>query len=47
MAEDVVRGLGETTDCIFKLRERISSLAAEIIDLSTFQPQTLRGRGKR
>jgi Na+-translocating ferredoxin:NAD+ oxidoreductase RNF subunit RnfB len=46
MAEDVVRGLGETTDCIFKLRERISTLAAEIIDLSRLQPQTLRGRGK-
>ena len=47
MAEDIVRGCGETTDCIFKLRERISTLAADIIDLSTFQPQTLRGRGNR
>lgn len=47
MAEDIVRGYGETTDCIFKLRERISTLAADIIDLSTFQPQTLRGRGNR
>ncbi len=34
MAEDIVRGKGEMTDCIFKLRERILDLSKEISNLS-------------
>ena len=34
MAEDIVRGKGEMTDCIFKLRDRIHDLSKEISELS-------------
>jgi Na+-translocating ferredoxin:NAD+ oxidoreductase RNF subunit RnfB len=44
MAEDIVRGHGETTDCIFKLRERIFSLSAEIHSLSGKIPHTFRSQ---
>lgn len=44
MAEDTVRGQGEVSDCIFKLRESITSLASRIISLSSAQPHTLKGR---
>jgi len=33
MAEDIVRGCGEITDCIFKLREKITLLSSEIYDI--------------
>ena len=33
MAEDIVRKRGEITDCIFKLREKITLLSSEINDL--------------
>lgn len=46
MAEDIVRGNAEVTDCIFKLRERIASLAGEIEGLSRNVPHTLRTREK-
>jgi hypothetical protein len=42
MAEDVARGQGEITECIFKLREDISSLAHQILSLSEVQPNTLK-----
>ncbi|HOO63073.1 MAG TPA: [Fe-Fe] hydrogenase large subunit C-terminal domain-containing protein [Synergistaceae bacterium] len=45
LAEDVVRGKAEITDCIFKLRERISSLASEIVTLSRNLPHTMQTRG--
>lgn len=38
LAEDVVRGNGEPTDCIFKLRERIYELAQEVAELSSRSP---------
>lgn len=44
MAMDIVRGEGEVTDCIFKLREEISQLAEEILSLSKTVPHTLKGR---
>ncbi len=48
MAEDVVRGRGEVTDCVFKLRETITDLGRKIVDLSERMPHTLRGpRRKR
>lgn len=47
LAEDIVRGLGSETDCIFKLRERISSLSEEIGELASKVPHTLYSRRKR
>ena len=46
MAEDIVRGNAEVTDCVFKLRERIAALAGEIEGLSRNVPHTLRTREK-
>ncbi len=45
MAEEIVRGHGSVTDCIFKLRESISALANQIVKLSESQPHTLRRKG--
>ncbi len=45
LAEDIVRGKAEITDCIFKLREKISSLASEIGTLSQNLPHTMQTRG--
>ncbi|MDR3076351.1 MAG: Fe-S cluster protein [Synergistaceae bacterium] len=44
MAEDIVREQGEITDCIFKLREGISSLATQILSLADAQPHTIQKR---
>jgi Na+-translocating ferredoxin:NAD+ oxidoreductase RNF subunit RnfB len=44
MAEDIVRGEGEITDCIFKLRDEISDLAGRIAALSKSVPHTMKGR---
>ena len=44
MAEEIVRGHGSVTDCIFKLREGIATLANKIVVLSESQPQTLKRR---
>ncbi|EHM10229.1 iron only hydrogenase large subunit [Thermanaerovibrio velox DSM 12556] len=44
MAEDIVRGEGEITDCIFKLRDEISDLANRIVLLSKSVPHTMKGR---
>ncbi len=45
LAEDIVRGEAEITDCIFKLRERVSSLASEIDALSRDVSRGLKQRG--
>lgn len=42
MAEEIVRGHGSVTDCIFKLREGIATLANKIVLLSESQPHTLK-----
>lgn len=46
MAEEIVRGHGSVTDCIFKLREGIATLATRIVVMSEAQPQTLRKRSE-
>ena len=33
LAEDIVRGIANETDCIFKLRERVRNLAAQMMEL--------------
>ena len=40
MAADLARGEGEITDCIFKLKERITGLSTQIFDLCSKNPQT-------
>lgn len=47
LAEDIVRGQGDETDCIFKLRECITSLSEEIYSLSSKLPHTLTPADKR
>ena len=42
LAEDVVRGNGDPSDCIFKLRERLYELAQEMADLSSRSPHVLK-----
>jgi len=42
MAEEIVRGHGAVTDCIFKLREGIATLANKIVALSESQLHTLK-----
>ncbi|MFA0889331.1 MAG: [Fe-Fe] hydrogenase large subunit C-terminal domain-containing protein [Synergistales bacterium] len=44
LAEDVVRGEGEVTDCVFKLRERIAILGEEITSLSGKLPHAFHER---
>lgn len=34
LAEDIVRGFGSENDCVFLMRERVSALAKELIDLN-------------
>lgn len=42
LAEDVVRGLSSTDDCIYKLKENVSSLVAGIRMLDGFIPTNMR-----
>jgi len=37
LAEDIVRGFASETDCVFILRERISALAHEMVELDKLQ----------
>ncbi|HBQ29071.1 MAG TPA: ferredoxin [Desulfotomaculum sp.] len=41
LAEDVIRGLAVDTDCIFKLRERVQTLAEEVLDLARKMPPAM------
>ncbi len=41
LAEDIIRGLAFDTDCIVKLRERVKTLAEEILDLARKLPQSM------
>jgi len=40
MAADLAKDEGEITDCIFKLKERITALSTQIFDLCAKNPQT-------
>ena len=35
LAEDIVRGYAKETDCIFKLREKVSALARDMLELES------------
>ena len=41
LAEDIVRGKANETDCIFKLRERVSLLAREMAELESKLPPSM------
>ncbi len=41
LAEDIVRGLAYETDCVFKLRERVHTLAEEMVDLARRVPPAM------
>ncbi|MGI6777642.1 MAG: [Fe-Fe] hydrogenase large subunit C-terminal domain-containing protein [Acetivibrionales bacterium] len=41
LAEDIVRGNANETDCIFKLREKVRSLANEMMELEAKMPPVL------
>ncbi len=43
LAEDIVRGKAKETDCIFKLRERVSELAREMAKLESQLPPSMNG----
>lgn len=41
LAEDIVQGVANETDCIFKLRHKVKQLAYEMYDLSQKMPPTM------
>ncbi|HEX9059081.1 MAG TPA: [Fe-Fe] hydrogenase large subunit C-terminal domain-containing protein [Clostridia bacterium] len=41
LAEDIVRGYANETDCIFKLRERVRDLAKQMIELEAKMPPVM------
>ncbi len=41
LAEDIVRGIANETDCIFKLREKVRSLAIQMMELEKKMPPVL------
>jgi len=41
LAEDIVQGEANEADCIFKLRDKVKQLAAEMLDLSQKLPPTM------
>ncbi len=41
LAEDIIRGLAFDTDCVVELRERVKTLAEQIVDLARKLPQSL------
>ena len=43
LAEDIIRGQAFDTDCIVKLRERVKTLAGEILDLAQKLPPAMSG----
>jgi iron only hydrogenase large subunit-like protein len=41
LAEDVIRGIALETDCVIKLREKVKTLAQEILDLAGIVPPAM------
>ena len=41
LAEDIIKGQAFDTDCVIKLRERVKTLAEEILDLARKLPQSM------
>ncbi len=47
LAEDVIRGLAFETDCVIKLREKVKTLAEEILDLARIVPPAMADNTKK
>ena len=45
LAEDIVRGIANEADCIFKLREKVRSLAVQMMELEEKMPPVLDNEG--
>jgi Na+-translocating ferredoxin:NAD+ oxidoreductase RNF subunit RnfB len=45
LAEDIVNGTAHERDCVFKLRERMSSLFHEMAELQEYMPPPFREQG--
>ncbi|SHM63416.1 Iron only hydrogenase large subunit, C-terminal domain [Caldanaerovirga acetigignens] len=43
LAEDIVQGRANETDCVFKLREKVRQLVEEVMELSQKLPPTMEG----
>ena len=41
LAEDIVRGIANETDCLFKLRDRVRNLANQMMELEAIMPPVL------
>jgi len=41
LAEDIVRGNANETDCIFKLREKVRNLAVQMMELEAKMPPVM------
>ncbi len=41
LAEDIIRGIAFETDCVIKLREKVKTLAEEILDLARIVPPAM------
>jgi len=46
LAEDIVKGQANETDCIFKLRDNVKRLAAEMFDLAQKLPPTMESQDR-
>ena len=46
LAEDIIRGIAFDTDCVIKLRERVKTLAEEILDLARKLPPAMADSGE-
>ena len=46
LADDVVQGRAEVTDCIFKWREGVKDLAREVMQWAEKRPHSLPKRGR-
>ncbi|MDN5347425.1 MAG: hypothetical protein PWP65_989 [Clostridia bacterium] len=44
LAEDIVRGQAQDTDCVFRLRERVRILAEEVVELARKLPPSMAGK---
>ncbi len=47
LAEDIIRGIAFETDCVINLRERVKTLAEEILDLARIVPPAMADASKK
>ncbi len=47
LAEDIIRGIAYESDCVIKLREKVKTLAEEILDLARIVPPSMSDGSKK